>query len=142
MSLIAGPKRRKWLQLYVNGKSFSHRDTNTLTRHASIPCSHRSLISAAQSPTSVAASRTRMSQPNRRADKLISFTAVPHSVDSPSTLPTRLAETSLSTDFELPVPSSSRPAHHTPTPHTGLKESAVSTFKDARKRIDEIAEVI
>ena len=90
-----------------------------------------------------------MSQLNRKADQSLSFMAVPHSVDSLSTLSTQLAATSLSTNSpELPTPSSLRPADYT-SAHlkaqvscTSPKELAASNFKDARRRIDEVAEVI
>ena len=51
-------------------------------------------------------------------------------------------------DSERPAPSSLLPAHHTsahspaPIPHTEPKELAILNFKDACRRIDEVAEVI
>ena len=54
----------------------------------------------------------------------------------------------LPTDSELPAPSSLRPANYTsahpraPISHTSPKELAVFNLEDARRRIDEVAEVI
>ena len=87
-----------------------------------------------------------MSQLNRKADESFSSMVVPHSVDSVSTLSTRLTATSLSAD-SLSAPSSFWPADYTsahlwtPISHTSPNELADSNLKDARRRIDEVAEV-